>query len=122
NLRLPAGSPLPYARTIARDSRIVTATRRHSVISFTSVQLGISVQATAAPDTELTTRMTKVLGIAAIALAMSLGLFASVALGVTLPSQANQHAVDATSRTHSAADVTGHPSADVNGVRPGRPP
>ena len=63
--------------------------------------------------------MTKVLGIAAIALAMSLGLFASVVLGVTLPSQANQHAVDATSGAHSGADVTGHPSADVNGVPPG---
>src|SRR5437667_12791549 len=63
--------------------------------------------------------MTKVLGIAAIALAMSLGLFASVALGVTLPSQANQLAVDATSGAHSGADVTGHPSADVNGVPPG---
>jgi len=69
----------------------------------------------------LTTRVTKVLGIAAIALAMSLGLFASVALGVTLPSQANQHAVDATTGTHSGADVTGHPSADVNGVPPGPP-
>ena len=73
----------------------------------------------AATDTELTTRMTKVLGIAAIALAMGLALVASVALGVTLPSQANQHAVDATSGTQSGADVSGHPSADVNGVPPG---
>ena len=65
--------------------------------------------------------MTKVFGIAAIALTMGLGLIASVALGVTLPSQANQHAADATSGTQSGADVTGHPSAEVNGVPPGPP-
>ena len=63
--------------------------------------------------------MTKGFGFAAIALAMSVGLIASVALGVTLPSQANQHAVDATQNTPSGADVTGHPSAETNGVPPG---
>jgi len=66
-------------------------------------------------------RMTKAFGIAAIALAMGLGLTAAVALGGGLPSQANPHAVDATSGTHSGADVTGHLNATVNGVPPGPP-
>jgi len=65
--------------------------------------------------------MTKAFGIAAIALAMGLGLTAAVALGGGLPSQANPHAVDATSGTHSGADVTGHLNATVNGVPPGPP-
>ena len=63
--------------------------------------------------------MTKGFGFAAIALAISVGLIATAALGVTLPSQANQHAVDATQNTPSGADVTGHPSAETNGVPPG---
>jgi len=65
--------------------------------------------------------MRKAFGVAAIALAMTLGLFASVALGVSLPSMANQNAVNATQNTPSGADVTGHPSNETNGVPPGPP-
>ena len=65
--------------------------------------------------------MNRVFGIAAFALAVGLALTAAVALGVGLPSQANQHAVDATSGTHSGADVSGHPNATVNQVPPGPP-
>ena len=61
----------------------------------------------------------KTVGVAAIALAMGLGLIGSVALGVGLPSQANQHAVDATQDVPAGADVSGHPDAELNGVPPG---
>jgi len=56
-----------------------------------------------------------------IAATLALTLIASVALAVTLPSQANSRAVDATQNTPSGADISGHPSAEVNGVPPGPP-
>lgn len=67
------------------------------------------------------TRMMRTLGIVVMALALSMGLLGSVALGVTLPSQANPRAVDATQNAPSGADATGHPDNEVNGVPPGPP-
>src|SRR2546425_3526666 len=67
-------------------------------------------------------RMTKAFGIAAIALAMGLGLTAAVALGGGLPSRANPHAGDATSGRHSGADVTGPLNAPGTAAPPAPPP
>lgn len=58
-------------------------------------------------------------GIAIVALTVGAVLTASVVLGVALPFQSNQHAIDATQGVPSGADVTGHPNAEENGVPPG---
>jgi len=58
------------------------------------------------------------LRLSALALVAVLGLVATFAAAVTLPSQANSHATDATTGS-SGADVTGHPDAETNGVPPG---
>lgn len=68
---------------------------------------------------EVTTRMPSSIGIAIVALALGTVLTGSLVLGVALPPQANQHAVDATQGVPSGADVTGHPGAEENGVPPG---
>ncbi len=99
------------SRQVRRGKRACYLFYECSITYFTTPIVG--------PREEVTTRMTKAFGLAAIALAVSMGLVASVALGVGLPLQANQHAVDATQETPSGADVTGHPDAEVNGVPPG---
>ncbi|HYS72855.1 MAG TPA: hypothetical protein VEO96_02595 [Thermoplasmata archaeon] len=68
---------------------------------------------------EVTNRMRKAFGMIAATLALT--LIASVALAVALPPQANSRAVDVTQNTPSGAGVSGHPSAEVNGVPPGPP-
>lgn len=63
----------------------------------------------------------KAFSVGILAAIAALGFLATAAMGVTLPSQANSHATDATAEAGNGADVTGHPDAEVNGVPLGPP-
>jgi len=58
--------------------------------------------------------------LAASTITAALVFAATVAVAVNLPSEASPTAADATQGT-TGADVTGHPTAEVNGVPPGPP-